>query len=104
MYKRQVYGLDHATAVARVLAAWWFPEEFTAALGVHHDLPDHIRTNLGRALVGGEALAAVALGQRSAERLAGPLALVNLSPGAVVPLVERVRTEAEGLARSLESL
>jgi HD-like signal output (HDOD) protein len=102
--ERGLYGIDHATAAARVLRAWWFPAEFADAIAGHHDDPATVRANLHRTLLGGEALANLALGTcRPVEAKPG-LAAVSLEPSAVPPLVERVRSETEGLAASLASL
>jgi len=102
-YERERWGIDHATAASRVLGAWWFPEEFTRALGMHHDGPTGARSNLERALVGGEALARCADGVDPA-LVAPTLALVNLQPADIRLLTEKVRDEAEGLASSLASI
>jgi len=102
-YERERWGIDHATAASRVLGAWWFPEEFTRALGMHHDGPTGARSNLERALVGGEALARCASGVDPA-LVAPTLALVNLQPADIRLLTEKVRDEAEGLASSLASI
>jgi len=102
-YERDRWGIDHATAASRVLAAWWFPQEFTRALGGHHMGPSTAHSNLDRALVGGEALARGAAGAdlRSVE---ASLALVGLDARSAVPLVEKVLDETDALAASLAGL
>jgi HD-like signal output (HDOD) protein len=102
-YERERWGIDHATAASRVLGAWWFPEEFTHAVAIHHDGPKAARSNLQKALIGGEAVARCTAGVEP-DWVASTLALVGLEPSTVAPLAEQVRVEAEGLAASLGSL
>jgi HD-like signal output (HDOD) protein len=102
-YERERWGIDHASATGRVLGAWWFPEEFTRAVAVHHDGPGGVHTKLQRALVGGEALARCAEGVDPTS-LAPTLAVVDLAPGDARILAAKVREESAGLASSLASL
>jgi len=102
--EQQLWGIDHAEAASRVLAAWWFPQDLTRALAVHHAPPAEATTPLARALIAGEALAACAEGDTSPEDVAEALSLADLDAAALPPLCERVRAETDGLARSLASL
>ncbi len=102
-YERGRWGIDHADAAGRVLRAWWFPEEFTRAVAAHHDGPRAARTNLQKALIGGEALARCTEGVDPAS-VAPALALAGLEPATVGPLAEKVRAEADALAASLANL
>ena len=102
--EQELWGIDHASAAARVLAAWWFPQELTRALATHHGPLDEATTPLGRALMAAEALAACADGDATADEVGEALSLANLDAGAVPALCERVRAETDGLASSLSSL
>jgi HD-like signal output (HDOD) protein len=102
--EQQLWGIDHATAAARVLAAWWFPQELTRALAAHHGPLAEAGTPLARALIAGEALAACAEGDAAPEDVAEALSAANLDAEAVPALCERVRAEADGLGNSLASL
>ena len=59
--ERELFGIDHAQAVARVLAAWRFPDDFVDALATHHDPLGSSPSVLARTLTGGEVLARLAM-------------------------------------------
>ena len=103
IYEQERWGIDHATAVSRVLAAWWFPEEFTRALAMHHMGPAAAHANLERVMIGGEALARAAAGI-DLTSLEPSLALVDLDARSAAPLTEKVRDETDALAASLAGL
>lgn len=103
--QREVYGLDHAHAAARVLESWSFPADFVAALDTLTGPPDAERTPLGTALYVGVALARCALAGVGPDDPLAPevgevleLGFVHDDAGA---LCERIRTESENLATSL---
>jgi HD-like signal output (HDOD) protein len=102
--EQQLWGIDHASAAARVLAAWWFPPELTRALAVHHNPLAEAGSPLALALIAGEALAACADGEATPEEVAEALSVANLDAAEIPALCERVRAETDGLASSLSSL
>jgi putative nucleotidyltransferase with HDIG domain len=59
--ERDVYGMGHDEAGARVFAAWRFPEEFVEAVELHHscsgDQAATVLTPYGRVLMAAEAVA-----------------------------------------------
>jgi len=97
-----------------VLKAWPFPADVTDSLANHHDEPDTVKSALSRTLVGGEALARVAMVQASgvkeryeaevamAEEEAAALQLVRVDHESVVGLASQVRRGGEELAASLQ--
>ena len=102
-YERERWGIDHAIAGSRVLRAWWFPEDMTSAIAVHHEGARAAQTDFDRVLIGGEALARCAAGA-PASTVAGALALVGVRAGEVAALTARVRDETAALEASLTSL
>lgn len=113
--ERAAYGIDHAQAAARVLKAWRFADDFIEALANHHEDPSMARTPLARAIVGGEALARVAMASTEEQPGYGPdaeatdepdqaaaLAIAGIDADAVDALATQVRREAEALAASLQ--
>jgi len=102
-YERQRWGVDHAIAGSRVLRAWWFPEEMTNAIAVHHEGSRAAQTDFDRVLIGGEALARCAAGAHPST-VAGALALVGVRGGEVAALAARVNDETAALEASLATL
>jgi HD-like signal output (HDOD) protein len=113
--ERLGYGLDHADAAGRVLKAWRFPDDFAQSLAGHHDEVGTVKTALSRALVGGEALARVAMIDTKgveeryeaeaalAAEEAEALQLVRIDADAVPALAAQVRRGGEDLAASLRA-
>jgi len=102
-YERERWGIDHAIAGSRVLRAWWFPEDMTSAIAVHHEGSRAAQTDFDRVLIGGEALARCA-GGADISSVAGSLMLVGVRPGEARALAARVREESAALEASLASL
>ena len=102
-YERTRWGIDHAIAGSRVLRAWWFPEEMTSAIAVHHGGPRSAQTDFDRVLIGGEALARVAAGT-PAPLVAGALGLIHVGASEVRALAQRVNDETAALEASLASM
>jgi putative nucleotidyltransferase with HDIG domain len=113
--EREVYGIDHADAAARVLKAWHFPDDFVDSLARHHEAPGTMKSALGRSLVGGEALARVAaidapgIEERYeaeaalAEEEQAALQLVRIDGDTISPLAAQVRRGGAELAATLNS-
>jgi HD-like signal output (HDOD) protein len=108
--ERRVLGLDHARAAARVLSAWRFPAEFSAAIEHHHDEPPTATTPLHKALVAGHALAGL-LGcadrldlRRAIEAGREGLAVAGIDDLLAEQLAVQVAREAAEVAIALNSL
>ena len=56
--ERQVFGIAHDDAAARVFAAWRFPEDFVVAVGSHHGPVDPQANPFARLLQAGESVVA----------------------------------------------
>lgn len=56
--EREVFGIAHDDAAARVFAAWRFPEDFVVAVGSHHGPVDPVANPFARLLQAGEAVVA----------------------------------------------
>lgn len=108
--ERRVIGIDHARAAARVLAAWRFPPDLTAAIEHHHDEPSTAVTPLHKALVAGHALAGLLgcadrLDLRRAIDAGRPgLAVAGIDDALAEHLAVQVAREAAEVAMTLNSL
>jgi putative nucleotidyltransferase with HDIG domain len=104
--ERAAFGLDHTEAATRVLSAWRFPPEFVEAISDHHADVETVTSPLTRALVTGEALAALADharcedGRDAAEYEAVAVDVGGLDPSEIEGVVAHVRREADVLAGS----
>ena len=111
--ERATYGIDHARAVARILKAWSFPEDFVDALANHHGDPAAATSALARSLAAGEALASLSTGDEAPddeavlevpETIAAALEVGKVPVEMVPTLVTQVRRGAEGLASALNMI
>jgi HD-like signal output (HDOD) protein len=102
-FERERWGIDHAIAGSRVLRAWWFPEQLSSAIAVHHEGPRSAQTDFDRVLIGGEALARCAAGTPAAQ-VAGALGLIHVGASEVRALAARVNDETAALVASLATM
>jgi HD-like signal output (HDOD) protein len=93
--ERALFGIDHGQALARCLDTWLFPEEFVQAIESHAETT-RVGQPLPRALVGGQALGALAL-KRDDERRAASAMLGSLTSRLEIGGVEL--SQAWGLSR-----
>jgi HD-like signal output (HDOD) protein len=93
--ERALFGMDHGQALARCLDAWLFPEEFVEAIETHAETT-RVGQPLPRALIGGQAVGALAL-RRDDERRATADLLGSLTSRLEIGGVEL--SQAWGLSR-----
>jgi putative nucleotidyltransferase with HDIG domain len=105
--EREVLGIDHAAAAARVLGAWKFPPVFVAAIADHHSVESRNPSPLHKALVAGHAVAKVAAAADKVDlrnALAegrDALALANIDDELAESLGTQVKRQAAEVAGSL---
>jgi putative nucleotidyltransferase with HDIG domain len=103
--ERELFGLGHDEAAARVFAAWRFPDDFVVAVAEHHRLLDRTDNPYARLLAAAEAVAARIPGAPTCE-LTGlrddglsPLGLTSLD---AIRLASAVKDEAAELLAAFD--
>jgi putative nucleotidyltransferase with HDIG domain len=98
--ERELFGLGHDEAAARVFATWRFPDDFVAAIAEHHRLLGRTPNPYGRLLAAAESVAARIRDVPSCD-LTGlrddGLACLGVAPGETERLVHAVEEEAADL-------
>jgi HD-like signal output (HDOD) protein len=106
--ERALFGVDHGQALARCLESWLFPTTFVEAIEAHADT-SRVGNPLARALVSGQAIAALSLRadhdrHSSADllgRLTSRLEIGDVELGQAWPLSRQARADAEALSATL---
>jgi HD-like signal output (HDOD) protein len=108
--ERRLFGMDHGEALGSSLAAWSFPEELVAAMS-GHAAAHRLSPPLERVLVGGQAVAGLAL-RPDAERrqvmedlvpLAWALDVTPIPQDRLWAMSRQARADAHSLAASFET-
>jgi HD-like signal output (HDOD) protein len=108
--ERALFGIDHGQALARCLEAWLFPEDFIEAIDGHGET-NRVGPALCRALIGGQALAALALHADEERRatadllgsLTSRLEVAGVELSTAWQLSRQARQDAETIAASFAS-
>jgi HD-like signal output (HDOD) protein len=100
-----IYGIGHAEAGARVLAAWRFPERLCTLIESHHEAPLPDASAVERTLHGARALTHLVLSERpdpaAAEHALSWMSEGRLDPPSIEPLVAQLRERSAALLEGL---
>ena len=103
--EREVYGIGHDEAAARVLSAWGFAEPLCEAVGAHHERAAAAVSAHGRCLTGARALVRGLPGVPAHEDVDDPdvaLRAATVLPEEVAGLVSLVEEQSARLAAALD--